>query len=115
MGDNDTLSAVVAVLCKADLLILLSDIDGLYDSDPHISETAKLIPVVYEINETIRKLAGGTGTCWGTGGMSTKLDAASICLESHIDMVITNGSALEGLYQILDGHSVGTLFTRRNV
>ena len=115
LGDNDTLSAVVAVLCKADLLILLSDIDGLYDSDPHINEAAKLIPIVYQVDDTIRKLAGGAGTCWGTGGMSTKLDAASICLESNVDMVITNGSALEGLYEILRGNSIGTLFTKQGV
>jgi glutamate 5-kinase len=112
-GDNDTLSAVVAVLCQADLLILLSDIDGLYDCDPHINERAELIPVVYQIDEAIRSLAGGTGTCWGTGGMGTKLDAAAICLENGVDMVITNGSALEGLYQALQGEPVGTLFTNQ--
>lgn len=110
-GDNDTLSAVVAVLCQADLLVLLSDIDGLYDCDPHINEKAELIPVVHRVDDAIRRLAGGSGTCWGTGGMSTKLDAASICLEHGVDMVITNGSALDGLYRVLEGEPVGTRFT----
>ena len=112
-GDNDTLSAVVAVLCKADLLVLLSDIDGLYDQDPHGHPDARLVPVVYKIDDSIRQLAGGSGTCWGTGGMATKLDAAAICLDSGVDMVITNGADLEGLYQILEGNSVGTRFTTK--
>ncbi|MBQ1351197.1 MAG: glutamate 5-kinase [Oscillospiraceae bacterium] len=112
-GDNDTLSAVVAVLCQADLLVLLSDIDGLYDQDPHVNPAAKLIPVVYAVDDSIRRLAGGSGTCWGTGGMSTKLDAAAICLNSGVDMVITNGADTERLYQILNNHSVGTRFTTK--
>ena len=112
LGDNDTLSAVVAVLCEADLLVLLSDIDGLYDRDPHIDQQAKLIPLVRQVDDTIRRLAGGSGTPWGTGGMSTKLDAAEICLEHRVDMVITNGGTLERVYQILRGEPVGTLFQR---
>ena len=110
LGDNDTLSAVVAVLCEADLLVLLSDIDGLYDSDPHINQQAKLIPLVQTVDDGIRRLAGGSGTPWGTGGMTTKLDAAAICLKHRVDMVITNGGALERVYQILQGEPVGTLF-----
>ena len=112
LGDNDTLSAVVAALCKADLLVLLSDINGLYDSDPHKNPDAKLISVVHEVDETIRSLAGGIGTCWGTGGMSTKLVAATIALEHNIDMVITNGASIENLYGIAKGKRIGTLFTK---
>lgn len=110
-GDNDTLSAIVAVLCGAELLVLLSDIDGLYDRDPREGDGARLIPVVWKVDDELRRLAGGAGSCWGTGGMCTKLSAAEIVMARGIDMVITNGERMELLYDLLDGKSVGTLFT----
>lgn len=113
-GDNDTLSAVVAELVSADLLILLSDIDGLYDCDPRKNEQAKLIPVVEEIDASIISLAGGAGSDFGTGGMATKLSAASIAIASGIDMIITNGEKPQRLYDILNGVSVGTLFKHKS-
>ncbi len=108
-GDNDTLSAYVAELVNADLLVILSDIDGFYDGNPS-NPNAKLIPVVEEITEEIRACAGGEGTRRGTGGMKTKLNAAEMVGEHGIDMVIANGNAPELLYDILEGKSVGTLF-----
>ena len=113
VGDNDTLSAIVATSAKADLLILLSDIDGLYTADPHKVSDASLIPVVTEINDEIRNLAGAAGTARGTGGMVTKLHAAEICIEAGIDMIIANGSNPDVLYDMFDGKSVGTRFTGR--
>ncbi len=110
VSDNDTLSALVAVNVKADLLVLLSDIDGLYSADPHIDKNAKLISVVEEITPEIEKLAGGSVSGVGTGGMATKLHAAKICNSAGCDMVIANGSAPELLYDILGGRAVGTLF-----
>ena len=112
-GDNDTLSATVASLVEADLLILLSDIDGLYDSDPHKNPEAKLISEVEEITDEIREAAGGNGTSWGTGGMSTKIDAAEIAIGNGIEMVIMNTARLEELYDLLDGKAVGTRFLAR--
>jgi glutamate 5-kinase len=114
-GDNDTLSAVVAVLVGADMLILLSDIDGLYDSDPHINPDAKLLSVVDEIDDTIRGLAGGEGSEFGTGGMVTKIEAAQIATENGIDMYIINGADPEGMYKIVEGKQVGTLFRRKEL
>jgi len=112
-GDNDTLSAIVAVLVKADLLVILSDIDGLYDCEPHKNPDAKLIPVVTEIDEKIMALAGGTKSALGTGGMITKLSAAQIAGEAGIETVITNGSKSENLYIAAYGGEVGTRFKRR--
>lgn len=112
-GDNDTLSAAVAALVSADLLVLLSDIDGLFDSDPRRNENAKLIPVIEEINDSVIALAGGAGTKFGTGGMATKLSAAAIANEHGIDMVITNGENPQSLYGIIKGESIGTLFKRQ--
>ncbi|MCQ2427256.1 MAG: glutamate 5-kinase [Clostridia bacterium] len=103
LGDNDTLSAKVAVSVKADLLILLSDIDGLYTADPHKDSDAKLIRTVDRIDDALYAIAGGKGSSLGTGGMKTKLDAAAICLENGCDMVIANGSDPDVLYRILDG------------
>ena len=111
-GDNDTLSAVVAALVSADVLVLLSDIDGLFDSDPRKNKNAKLIPVVNEINASIIALAGGAGSDFGTGGMATKLTAAGIAIDNGIDMVITNGENPQSLYTIIDGGSIGTLFRK---
>lgn len=110
LGDNDSLSAVVAKFCKADLLILLSDIDGLFDGDPRTNKDAKLIKTVRDINEDILNMAGGAGTRRGTGGMMTKLSAAKIATENGIDMVITNGAKPETLYDIIDGKDIGTRF-----
>ena len=109
-GDNDTLSAVVAVLIGADLLVLLSDIDGLYDCDPHKNPDAKLIPVVTEIDNRITSLAGGSKSNLGTGGMITKLYAAQIAGEHSIDTVITNGAMPKNLYIAVYGGEVGTRF-----
>jgi len=110
-GDNDTLSAYVAALVEADMLVILSDIDGLYDSDPRKNPDAKLIPVVTEIGEKIIEIAGGVGSSLGTGGMATKLIAARIAGEAGVDTVITNGSMPENLYLAAHGGNVGTLFT----
>ena len=109
-GDNDTLAAKIAVAVKADLLVLLSDIDGLYSSDPHKDKNARLIPEVKEINEDILKLAGAAGTALGTGGMQTKLRAAEIATAAGCNMIITNGEYPERLYDAIDGVSVGTKF-----
>ena len=113
IGDNDTLGAIVAKSVHADLLILLSDIDGLYTADPHKDPTAKLLPRVTAIDQSILDLAGVSSTTQGTGGMVTKLRAAQICLECGCDMVIANGHDPENLYTILDGKNVGTRFTNK--
>ena len=110
LGDNDTLSAIVAKLCKADLLILLSDIDGLYDCDPHQNENAKLIHTVTELTPEILAMAGGAGTWRGTGGMATKLSAADIAMSAGCDMVITNGAHVSDIYDIVEGKDIGTRF-----
>lgn len=111
-GDNDTLSATVAVITKSDLLIILSDIDGLYDGDPRTCKDAKLIRHVEKIDDEIYKMAGCAGEM-GTGGMQTKIKAAQIANENGIDMVIANGENPEIIYNITDGEEVGTLFSRR--
>ena len=113
LGDNDTLSAIVAGLCRADLLVLLSDIDGLFDADPHTNPDAKLIPVVDRLTPELLELAGGSGTWRGTGGMATKLNAARIAMEAGVTMVITNGERMEELYGIVAGEPVGTRFEAR--
>jgi glutamate 5-kinase len=113
IGENDTLSAIVAKLVGVDLLILLSDIDGLYTSDPKKNEDAQLIPTVEDITPEILKLAGGAGSCLGTGGMATKLKAAKLVMDAGIDMVITNGEDPELLYDLFDGKGVGTRFVGR--
>jgi glutamate 5-kinase len=110
VGDNDTLSAMVAVGIKADLLILLSDIDGLYTSDPHLNPDATLIERVESLSDEILAAAGGEGSTLGTGGMRTKLAAASICMNEGCDMVITNGKDPDSLYKLFEGQSVGTRF-----
>ena len=109
-GDNDTLSAIVAEMCEADLLVMLSDIDGLYDSDPRQNPDAKLISRVEQLDKAIHDSAMGAGSSRGTGGMITKLKAAEICMEAGIDMLITNGTRPEVLYDVLDKIPVGTLF-----
>lgn len=110
IGDNDTLAAIVAKSVKADLLILLSDIEGLYTADPHKDPNAKLIPIVYNVDDEIYALAGGKGSKLGTGGMKTKLDAARLCYDCGCDMVITNGNTPSNLYDIVEGKPIGTRF-----
>ena len=110
IGENDTLSAIVAELVQADLLILLSDIDGLYTADPHQDPEARLITVVDEISPELFALAGGKGSSLGSGGMITKLKAGQICMAAGCDMIIANGSRPEDLYGIMDGKQVGTRF-----
>ena len=110
IGDNDTLAAIVAQSVKADLLILLSDIDGLYTADPHKDPEARLLSHVPALTEEIFALAGVSASLQGTGGMVTKLQAAKICLDSGCAMVIANGNTPENLYDILDGKPIGTLF-----
>ena len=109
-GDNDTLSANVAQLIDADLLILLSDIDGLYSADPKKEHKAEIIRSVSDITPDLEKLASGTATSFGTGGMITKISAAKICLEADIDTIITNGNDPSIIFDILDGKEVGTHF-----
>lgn len=113
IGENDTLSAIVAELVDADMLILLSDIDGLYTEDPRKNPEATLIPTVEAITPEILSLAGGTGTSMGSGGMATKLKAAGIAMSAGIDMIIANGEAPEALYALLEGRSIGTRFIGR--
>lgn len=110
-GENDTLAAHVALLCKADMLVILSDIDGFYDSNPKLDPNAKLIPVVNEINDDIRQLAGGAVSGLGTGGMITKLNAAEMTMAEGIDTVLLNGRNPKILYDLFDGKQVGTIFT----
>ncbi|NLM12461.1 MAG: glutamate 5-kinase [Epulopiscium sp.] len=111
-GDNDTLSAMVAVLIEADLLILLSDIDGLYTKNPRDCSDAVLINTVKEITNEIESLAGGVGSNLGTGGMITKISAAKIANYNGVNMVIANGEDLTNIYKILEGEIVGTLFEK---
>ncbi len=112
-GENDTLAAICAQLVGADLLILLSDFDGFYDADPRENPEARRIPVVYEIDDRLWSAAGGKGSGRGTGGMSTKLNAAALCLDADIPMIIASGENPGVLSDILDGRHCGTLFVRR--
>ncbi|MBR6694334.1 MAG: glutamate 5-kinase [Clostridia bacterium] len=113
VGDNDTLGAIVAVSTKADLLIILSDIDGLFTADPKTDPEATLISDVHEITDDMLCSAGGAGSALGTGGMHTKLSAAVLCMENNIDMVIASGDNPNLLYDIADGKSVGTRFHKK--
>ncbi|MDF2566773.1 MAG: glutamate 5-kinase [Oscillospiraceae bacterium] len=110
-GDNDTLSAIVASIVKADALIILSDIDGLYDKDPRNNEDAKIIHTVDVIDDNIKALAGDKGSSFGTGGMITKIQAAEIATSAGIQVVIANGSNDDILYDLMDGTQVGTKFS----
>ena len=110
IGDNDTLSAIVATSVRADKLILLSDIDGLYTADPHKDPNATLISRIDAITPEVLALGGGSAGSQGTGGMATKLHAAQICTAAGCDMIITNGKRPDDLYAILDGTAVGTTF-----
>ena len=110
VGDNDTLGAIVAVSMGADLLVLLSDIDGLYTADPHKDENARLIEEITEITPEIESLGGKSSSGLGTGGMVTKLSAAKRCIMKGTDVIIANGSSPAVLYKIVDGEKVGTRF-----
>lgn len=113
VGDNDTLGALVAVSVSAETLIVLSDIDGLYTADPRRDAEARLIPEVRDLTPEILAAGGGKGSSLGTGGMSTKLSAARICMEAGTDMVIVNGARPAVIYDLLDGQRVGTRFIGR--
>ena len=115
IGDNDTLAARVAQSVGAKLLILLSDIDGLYTADPHTNPNAKLIPLVRGLDESIKKLAGVSSTSQGTGGMVTKLRAAELCFDCGCEMVIANGNNPASLYDIVEGKPVGTRFVEESI
>ena len=115
IGDNDTLAAIVARSVHADMLILLSDIDGLYTADPHTHPEAKLLHHVAKIDDRIREIAGISSSAQGTGGMVTKLHAADICLGCGCKMVIANGNNPGNLYDILEGKPVGTTFSEERL
>ncbi|NLD33668.1 MAG: glutamate 5-kinase [Clostridiales bacterium] len=111
-GDNDSLSAIVARLIHADLLIILSDIDGLYDADPRTHPEARRIPRVTEITDELRRACTGAGSELGTGGMETKLRAAEIAGRDGIPTIVMNGTPPENIYQALEGADIGTIFER---
>ncbi len=113
VGDNDTLGAMVAGSVHADLLIVLTDTDGLYTADPRQDKQACLIPEVWEITPQMKENAGGGGTALATGGMATKLIAAEICMKAGTDMVILNGAKPLLIYDVLEGKKVGTRFIGR--
>lgn len=110
IGDNDTLSAIVAKLTRADLLILLTDIDGLYTANPRTDPDAKRIPYLREVTEEVEALAGGAGTNRGTGGMATKVRAAKLVNENGIPCCVMSGANPETLYRLFDGEQIGTVF-----
>ena len=109
-GDNDSLSAHVAKIVDADLLVILTDIDGLFSANPREDENAVLIHCVEEITDETLAIAGGSGTSRGTGGMITKIHAAQIATQAGINTVVMNGSDPEEIYKLLDGRQIGTLF-----
>lgn len=109
-GDNDTLSAIVASLVGAGALVILTDIDGLYDKNPKTCPDAKRIPLVRAITDEVRAMAGGAGSSRGTGGMATKIRAAQVAAESHIPTVILAGDDPENLYRVFEGEDIGTVF-----
>ncbi len=113
IGDNDTLGAIVATAVNADLLILLSDIDGLYTADPHKDKNAVMLERIEEITPEIERMTGGAGSTFGTGGMTTKLKAAKISTDAGIDMIIANGKNPAVLYDIVEGKPAGTRFISR--
>jgi len=109
-SDNDTLSAYVAKLINGKLLIILSDIDGMYRSDPNLDSNAEIISTVLGVNDEIYSLAGGSLNSFGTGGMITKVKAAKMVNDSGIDMVIASGEKPEDIFDIINGKNIGTLF-----
>lgn len=114
-GENDSLAAYVAILIKADTVVILSDIDGLYDSNPSLNADAKLIGLVNEITPEIYSIAGGAGSSVGTGGMTTKIHAAEMLLEKDIKMIIANGHDPRKLYDIFEGYHRGTIFAKESL
>ncbi len=112
-GDNDNLSAIVSTLVNADTLIILSDIDGFYDSDPRTNEDSKMLKEVYKITPEIEECAGGAGSNRGTGGMVTKLSATKVATSNGIDMILANGENPEILIDILNGEDIGTMFVAK--
>ena len=112
-SDNDVLSAVVAVLCQADKLVIMSDIDGFFDKDPRLYKDAQLIRQIDRIDDSVYKLAGGAGSRRGTGGMRTKLQAADLATAQGIDTVVTNGKDPAILYKVVEGEPAGTIFKGR--
>ena len=114
IGENDSLSAVIATVADADLLVILSDIDGLFSADPRVHQDAEVVPLVSAIDDSILQMAGGAGSTLGTGGMATKLNAAQIATENGIDMVIMNGKNPDLLYDLFDNKQVGTLFLAKD-
>ncbi|MED7789338.1 glutamate 5-kinase [Francisella sp. 19X1-34] len=114
VGDNDTLSALVANLIDADLLVLLSDIDGLYTVNPHMDSSAKLLNIILEISDDIRAMAGDVGSKFGTGGMVSKIKAAEIAVAGGVNMIIANGEDPKILLGIVSGEDIGTLFAKNN-
>ncbi len=110
IGENDSLSAVVASIAGAEALIILSDIDGLYSEDPHQNHDAEMISIVEQIDEHIEQIAGGAGSQFGSGGMATKINAAKIATSAGVDMIIMNGRNPEDLYKLFDGEEIGTYF-----
>ena len=110
IGDNDTLSAMVAKLTDADALVILTDTEGLYTANPQTNKDARLIPVVYEINDEIEALAGKAGSKLGTGGMATKISAARIATAAGIPTCVIHGGDIKNLYDLFDGERVGTIF-----
>lgn len=114
IGDNDTLSALMVSLVDAELLVILSDIDGLYDSNPATHPDAKMISEVHEITQEVIEMAGGSGSILGTGGMATKIKAAQIATSTGADVIIARSSLDEVLYRLVEGESVGTLFLRKD-
>ncbi len=113
IGSNDTLAATVAALCKADLLINMSDVDGLYDSDPRTNKDARFIEYVEEVDDHINSFGSGAGTARGTGGMAAKLESASYTTQRGIPMIILNGAHPSILYDVFDGEFVGTYFAAK--
>lgn len=110
IGENDSLAATLAVAMDADLLIILTDINGLYSSDPKVDACAEEVHVVERVDDEVMRMAGGTSSKFGSGGMATKLNAAKIATENGVDMVIMNGQHPDQLYDLFDGKTVGTHF-----
>jgi glutamate 5-kinase len=113
-GENDSLAAFVAIMSKSDLLVIMSDIDGLFDGNPNENPNAKLIPFIEDISDEIRDAAGGAGSMLGSGGMATKIKAAEIVTEAGIDMAIINGKDPENLYKLFDGEEIGSIFVHKS-
>ena len=114
-GDNDNLSARVAVLLEAGILIILSDIDGLFSEDPKNNRSAEIISVVTEFSDEIEKLAAGSTSAFSRGGMSTKLQAAKYCMDNGVDVVIINGNDPENILRVVSGQNIGTLFVSQKI